>query len=113
MRKNQPLIKSILTAIGLAFALYFIIYGVRAAGLFAGIPFLQDWLNSLSNQQIMLICGFIGVFYFAFNSLNKVFVSLLAAIFLFLFFFHNGSGMEGIWNTLQTLWHNFLNLFAA
>ena len=113
MKKSKSLIRGILCAIGLAFAVYFIFYGIRATGILSGIPFLHSFIMNMSNHQIVLFSGFVGLLYFSFEFLSKTLVSLFAAAFLFMLVFWCRETIPGFWTMIETTWNNLLRLFSA
>lgn len=64
---------------------YYALFGLQMSGDLRFIPFLNDFLLSISQAQLMLIALFIGVVYFSITALTKTTAALVTAVCIFLF----------------------------
>lgn len=105
------MIKGIVHSVLIAFACYFIIYGIRATGILSSIPQVNEFLLNLTDQEIFLFSLFAGLLYFAAKFLSKTLVSILAACFIFIAIFWAKERIPGFWSALTGFWNNLLALF--
>ncbi len=109
----KSMFKGIVHSVLIAFACYFIIYGIRASGILSSFPSLNSLLMNLTNREIFLFSLFAGLLYFAARFLSKTLVSILAACFIFIAIFWAKERIPGFWEAVTGFWDNLMAVFKS
>lgn len=65
---------------------YYAMLGLRLSGDLQFIPFLNDFIQSITISQLVLIALFVGIVYFSITCLSKTTAALVTAVCIFLIF---------------------------